>query len=1107
MQTIKLNTTQRVVPMLYAYSTPEIKRHDGWLKIGYTEKKTVEERIREQTNTSDTKTQLEWKSTAIYDDGSGDTFTDLDFHSYLQKNNVERMPNKEWFKISPLDSKTKLYEFKQNKGVMFAKGTAMPYTLRDEQNDAVIKTLDYFNTHENGQFLWNAKPRFGKTLATYDLCKRLKSQMGDSAFNVLIVTNRPAIANSWYEDFVKFLGNESDFVFVSETDSLKGKPFVLTREQFINSLDDNFKSPIEFLSLQDLKGSIHFGGTINKLSEIKSMNWDLLVVDEAHEGVDTFKTDVAFNQIKKKHTLHLSGTPFKALADEKFPQNAIYNWTYADEQSAKANWNYENGNNPYENLPKLNLFTYQMSQMITDKLQQGIEIDGEREDYAFDLNLFFETDSDKKFKHEESVDKFLDSLTKLEKYPFSTPELRAELKHTLWLLDRVESAKAMYTKLKNHPIFGDYEIILAAGDGKIDDEKSNKKSFDKVIEAIKTHDKTITLSVGQLTTGITISQWSAVLMLSNIQSPSLYMQAAFRSQNPWKFQNNGKYFVKENAYIFDFDPARTLTIFEEFANDLTSSTNSGKGDSHTRLNNVRELLNFFPVVGEDENGEMIQLDAEKVLSIPRKIRSVEVVKRGFMSNFLFQNISNIFNAPQEVIDIIKNFAPISQNESLPTPEQREKVTVNEQGEVEIDKKFVENQTKNLFGDKIYAEIPQFFASQTNDVIEQTPEKKLVEKLHTQLKNDVIKPIMEITSQNYSKDLRAKDEKAIQKNLEQKTERIINNQVSKYAIEKNELESKLQQELLNVEISGKTHEEISQKYNNLIHDTTEKFIQQVEKTFKEAVPELTKEVVETVEKIKINNKKETIEDAVRDHLRGFSRTIPSFLMAYGDENTTLENFDAIIPDDVFKEVTSITLDEFRFLRDGGKYVDSQTGEEKFYQGKLFDKVVFDDSVKEFLTRKKQLANYFDESNTEDIFDYIPPQKTNQIFTPKKVVKQMVDMLEQENPNCFDDPKKTFADLYMKSGLYIAEIVKRLYNSPKLIEIFPNSNDRLNHIFENQVFGLAPTEIIYRISLNFILGFDENYEQRKHNFRQVDALLLAKEGTLNEKLDELFNKAKY
>ena len=226
------------------------------------------------------------------------------------------------------------------------------------------------------------------------------------------------------------------------------------------------------------------------------------------------------------------------------------------------------------------------------------------------------------------------------------------------------------------------------------------------------------------------------------------------------------------------------------------------------------------------------------------------------------------------------------------------------------------------------------------------------------------------------------------------------------------------------------------------------------------------------------------------------------MAYGTDDVTLESFDTIIPDEVFKEVTSITLAQFRFLRDGGDYTDSETGESKHFDGNLFDPVVFNDSVKEFLRKREELSDYFDESQKEDIFDYIPPQKTNQIFTPKWVVKKMVDMLEKENPGCFDNPDKTFIDMYMKSGLYITEIVKRLYNSDKIKELYPDDNERLKHIFAKQVFGLAPTEIIYRIAVRFILGFDNGGIIKNHNFKQVDALEFAKNGTLQQKIDEIF-----
>lgn len=218
------------------------------------------------------------------------------------------------------------------------------------------------------------------------------------------------------------------------------------------------------------------------------------------------------------------------------------------------------------------------------------------------------------------------------------------------------------------------------------------------------------------------------------------------------------------------------------------------------------------------------------------------------------------------------------------------------------------------------------------------------------------------------------------------------------------------------------------------------------------------------------------------------------MAYGDGNLTLANFDEKTEDDVFLEVTGITEVEFRFLRDGGEYTDPETGEVAYFEGHLFDEVVFDDSIKEFWGKKQELANYFDEAMVEDIFDYIPPQKTNQIFTPKWVVKKMVDELEEKNPGCFDDPNKTFADLYMKSGLYITEIVKRLFRSEKMKEQIPDDGKRIRHILRKQVYGMAPTRIIYLIATNYILGFDEELKSETSNFVQADAAEAAKNDTL-------------
>ena len=810
--------------------------------------------------------------------------------------------------------------------------------------------------------------------------------------------------------------------------------------------------------------------------------------------------------IKRKFTLHLSGTPFKALANNKFADDAIYNWTYADEQKKKRDWDVSaEEENPYSTLPQLNLYTYQMSEIIKDELQQGIEIDGETEEYAFDLNEFFAV-TNGKFNHESSVDKFLDALTRQTKFPFSTEKLRDELKHTFWLLDRVDSAKVLAKKLREHPIFQEYEVVLAAGDGKLDDDEETMKSYDKVVAAIAQHEKTITLSVGQLTTGITIPEWTAVLMLSNMRSPALYMQAAFRAQNPCLFKVGTSFKRKENAYVFDFDPARTLTIFEQFANNLNPNTAKGGGTAEERKENVKELLNFFPVIGEDEQGELVELDAEKVLTIPRKIRSIEVVKRGFMSNFLFQNISNIFGAPKEVIDIITKFEPIEEPKSKVnlTEEVQKDLSLDENGEVALSDEFVIGRTQDVFGDKIYDVTSQ--VQETMTQMKQAPDKaqKAIDKLKEAVKQSAVKAVVDTAQSTYGSDMKAADKRQIESKLNHEADRMIDKLHTNYEIERNVIENQRVAEQQARYETGKTSEQIDKEFEQKQKVAMEKFNEELTTAISDFAKESTKETVKTIETKKKEREKETIEDGVRDHLRGFSRTIPSFLMAYGDNTVTLATFDTIIPDKVFLEVTSITLDQFKFLRDGGDYVEEETGQTKHFDGQLFDSVVFDDSVKEFLALKKKLADYFDEKSVEDIFDYIPPQKTNQIFTPKTMVKKMVDMLEQENPGCFDMPDKTFIDLYMKSGLYITEIVKRLYQSDEMKKQFPDNKERLKHIFEKQVYGLAPTEIIYKIATSYILGFDEDTKNIKHNFRQLDALPYAKEGTLDQVLDELYSK---
>ena len=1096
----KITTSRPAIPQIYAYSTPEIVRHNGWLKIGYTEQ-PVDVRIDQQTYTADVIKKLEWHGNATWEDGSG-TFRDEPFQAYLEKLGYERMPKKEWFRIGVAESKQHFYEFRENHGVL-GTPSAIPYTLRTEQARAVEKTVDYAHCHERGEFLWNAKPRFGKTLASYDLVKTLGAE------KVLIVTNRPAIANSWYDDYVKFVGTDNGYSFVSSVDALAGKPFCLSREDYTHAVvkDLTPKRFIEFVSLQDLKGSVYLGGSYDKLKEAVDLEWDILIIDEAHEGVDTFKTDVAFDHIRRKFTLHLSGTPFKAIANEKFPEEAIFNWTYADEQRAKRDWDDPELPNPYADLPQLNMFTYQMSDIIEDEVARGVDIDGETIEYAFDLNEFFATDSRGFFVHNDDVDRFLDALTSKKKFPFSTPELRNELRHTFWMLNRVDSARALAKKLQKHPVFKDYEIVLAAGDGKIDDASETQKSFNRVRSAIAEHDRTITLSVGQLTTGVTIPEWTAVLMLSNMKSPSLYMQAAFRAQNPCLFCHDGKYLRKENAYVFDFDPARTLTIFEEFANDLYIDTAAGGGTLDDRKQRIRTLLNFFPVIGEDENGEMIELDAERVLSIPRRIRSREVVRRGFMSDFLFQNISNVFRAPAEVIQLIQKFDPYkAPNEGLGiTKDTAEELSLDYDGEVKVSDEQVIGTAKELFGDKRYS-IKESLYDAIDEIkltkTEPSKDDELIERLTKAFANDMTEPLVEAAKQSYGDDLKPAQQKKIERRIRADVDIAINRELGDFKIQRNLIEQE-RKAGLDAADTGEEADAVNRACDERLSQARNQLVESLKGSSDRLVQSAGEIIVRETETAKKEAEKQVLENGIRDHLRGFSRTIPSFLMAYGDDDTTLANFDQIIPPDVFLEVTSITVEQFRFLRDGGDFTNEETGAVDHFDGNLFDPVVFDDSVREFIRLRGELANYFDESLKEDIFDYVPPQKTNQIFTPRRVVVQMLDLFEQENPGCFDDSKHTFADLYMKSGLYITEVIKRLYNSEKMRELFPDDRKRLDHILEHQVFGIAPTKIIYEIATHFILGFhDEVGQGCDTNFVMADSAELAKEGKLAEFVEETF-----
>ena len=1096
--TVTIAPKRKINPTIYAYTTPTNSAKEGWIKIGYTDR-DASTRIREQTHTVGIEAKKLWSYEARFNGGG--YFDDRAFHNFLGKHGIKREQGTEWFFFNGNPNRAmdlyREFVFKDYSSVQI--GQKLGYQLRSEQADAVEKTIAHVQKYGGGQFLWNAKPRFGKTLTAYDLVRKLNAK------NVLIVTNRPVIANSWYDDFEKFVAWQTDYKFVSESDSLKECP-TMSRTEYVEYLISNDEArQIAFLSLQDLKGSKYFGGAFDKLQWVTKVEWDILIIDEAHEGVDTFKTDTAFEQIKRNFTLHLSGTPFKAIAKGSFSEEQIYNWSYEDEQEKKENWTGEE-NNPYEKLPRLNMFTYQMSKMITDELKKGAQLDDDKNvDYAFDLNEFFATKEDGKFIHEQDVKRWLDTLTHNEKYPFSTPELRNELKHTFWILNRVASAKALKALLDHHPVFENYETILAAGDGKseADDFVANENSFNRVCEAIKTNDKTITLSVGQLTTGVTIPEWTAVMMLSNMKSPAFYMQAAFRAQNPhdWSEPSDGDEtrYQKQNAYVFDFSPERTLIIFDEFANNLSTRTTSGGGTSKDREHNIRRLLNFFPVIGEDNEGKMVELDATQVLTIPKAIKATEVVKRGFMSNLLFANISGIFQAPQIALDILDQLSHESQGKikKSNTPLNTHEVEVDDQGEVVVDNEIVINKGETIFGEKVYTiEKVQEALVENLEPIEDSSSAQTVAKNIGKAVVESFTPQLQTVKEEFQ--LTDSSSKKIEKKVQEEVEQTVNKLNTDFMIQKSHLEKEFTETVK----QGKTDSEREQAkvaFDLQFEQALETYNAEVKSKVIEKVEELQIEIIREQEQKKKEKEKLSIEEDVRGRLRGFARTIPSFIMAYGDENLTLANFDSYTPNQVFKEVTGITVDQFVFLRDGGDY--EEDGETHHFKGKLFDEIVFNESVQEFLRKKSELSDYF-KDNDEDIFDYIPPQKTNQIFTPKPIVKMMVDELEKENPGIYDDSSKTFADLYMKSGLYITEIVKRLHNSPVIKAEFPSDADRIKHILENQVYGFAPSEIIYNIALNFIFGNLDQSISRK-NFIMEDTTPYAKKGIMQDLVDLTFD----
>lgn len=585
--------------------------------------------------------------------------------------------------------------------------------------------------------------------------------------------------------------------------------------------------------------------------------------------------------------------------------------------------------------------------------------------------------------------------------------------------------------------------------------------------AIRENERTITLSVGQLTTGVTIKEWSAVLMLSDIKSESLYMQAIFRAQNPYEYKDElgDFYYRKKSAYVFDFSPNRVLRVYDKFANSLLAKAAQGEITEKEREANVAELLNYFPVLAEDKDGEMVELDAEQVLTFPKAIIAKEVVERGFVTNLLFVNINNVFNIPSEVINAL-NKASSTNDTGKPT--KNEEIDHNPNRQSEKSRRISVNKDK-LLGNKIYG--PRMQEIVTTAVEQGLEDQDKVADIIVKGYTDEIEGPLAVYKDMYSPS-DAELKKLKNSNVEKAKE------IAKEYVDKGLLTAREQAELA----------ELADKLSDLIEK------------------DLPNDTV--VHKEEENYQKEELSemDQIRKKLRTFTRAIPSFVMASRNPGAiTLDNIEDTVSDEDFEELFTendsapFTKDDFRMIR--GPWTNPDTGEK--FEG-FFDRYTFNAAIKEFEAKRKEVADYLLPEAKEDIFSYIRPLKTNQIFTPRRVVNQMLDTLEENNPGIFKDPNATFADLHVKSGLYLTEIAKRLNRGLK--DIIPNRSERIKHIFEKQLYGFAPTKIIYDIAHKYIYGLYTDIND--NNFKQLDLTDNFKKGeTLNMKFTAVVGNPPY
>lgn len=650
------------IPRIYAYTEPQFKetpwknkrQGKGLIKVGFTTKSS-QERIAEQFGTNkpiENPYEILLDEIAIRFDGT--YFTDHDVHKVLEKAGYYKFPNTEWFECTLEEVEQALFAVKNHKTEISKR--ICNFTMRPEQSKAVEITSNYFKKYpyekegKTPHFLWNAKMRFGKTFTSYQLAK----EMGWK--KVLILTFKPAVQNSWEDD----LKSHVDF---------KDWQFIVRDGLQYNQIDKT-KPFVWFASFQDVLQKTEAGGIKPRNEEIHLINWDCIILDEYHFGAwresakDLYDAEDKKEQAKQDGEgldyydeeqmplttnayLYLSGTPFRALNNGEFLEDQIFNWTYTDEQKEKYSWDNNNGENPYLELPKMVLMTYKMPEEI-----KQIALGGEFDEFS--LNEFFSA-TDKngivKFKYEEEVVNWLNLIRgqykastidelkvgKKPPMPYSDYRLLSALNHTFWFLPSVASCKAMGELLRKHTFYKEYHIIVCAGN----EAGMGVKALEPVREAIKNgfDTKTITLSCGKLTTGVTVSEWGGIFMLRDTASPETYFQSAFRVQSPWTVKNpdglnpNEKSIIKDTCYVFDFAPDRALKQIADYSARLNYDSKI------TPEQKVADFICFLPVLCYD-GSTMAEISANELLDLVISGTASSMLARRWKSALLV-NVDNL----------------------------------------------------------------------------------------------------------------------------------------------------------------------------------------------------------------------------------------------------------------------------------------------------------------------------------------------------------------------------------------------------------------------------------------------------------------------------------